>query len=150
MVEPRTEPPTQQQPPFAWARLNADTVLLGLLAITGGVFDITNPAHDVTVQVLGHATPAYYLRASIYVVSGLLILYALARQHTAEEVLGRLILIAGMMIQTVRTGLAVGWTAPITYERYALLLVVGFVCWLRLTALLTRRGLTVTLPPRHQ
>ena len=133
---------------LAWARLNADAALIATFALAFGISDVVDPASNATVHALGFASPSHYLRSVVFIVAGLLILAALARAHIAIEVIGRMLLIGDLVAQAWRTALLLGWGSGAAMERYAILGTVVLFTWMRLSALLSKHGLTVQIPPR--
>ena len=136
-------------PHGAWMRLNADTLLLAGLALFGGISDLADPSRSDIVSDIGAVTPVHYMRSVGYVLAGLGILFGLARNNIRAEVLGRAVLIASLVVTSSRHGIVFGWTAGPTLSTYVLLVLVGFTTWLRLSILLGRQELHVTVPARE-
>jgi hypothetical protein len=133
---------------WAWARLNADTLFLVLLATFSGIFDIIEPHRDaVTVlalQTLNEPSPMHYIRAGAYVVFGLMLLAALLWSSVRLEVLARCLLISAVVLNAGRHVWWLGWQDTETAAQLVLLAVIALVTALRFSVLLSKRGLVVT------
>ena len=137
-------------PPFAWARLNADTVFLALLAFGSGAFSLANPHDSATVQALHNATATYYLWAASYMAAGVLIFAGLVKAKIRVEVFGRAVLLGGVAVNVWRTGLILGWGSTACVGGCILFGIVALTGWLRLSVLLNKQGLHVTVPARDE
>jgi hypothetical protein len=133
---------------WAWARLNADTLFLVLLATFSGIFDIVDPARDavtvVALQTLPLPSPMHYIRAGAYVAFGLMLLAALLWSSVRLEVLARCLLISALLLNVGRHGWWLGWGDTETVAQLVLLAVIVLVTALRFSVLLGKRGLVVT------
>lgn len=134
---------------FAWARLNADTFLLVLLCFYAGMRALLDPFSEPTIAELGFPTPSFYLRTICYLVSGLIILYALIRQSVAVEVMGRTILVFAVCFELFRRVSLLGWGDPDSIAQTFLVVIILLVTGLRLSVLLSKKGLVVNLPQRN-
>lgn len=131
---------------WGWLQLNADTLFLALLATGSGIFDLLDPTRSSVNVAIGGPTPLFYLRASAYVVAGLVLVYALARSRIRPEVLARALLFGGVCLSLYRHGLAFGWLDHHTAPSYVLVAIVALTSSLRLRMLLNPGGLMVTRP----
>lgn len=133
---------------WAWARLNADTLFLVLLATFSGIFDIVDPARDavtaLALQALASPSPMHYIRAGSYVLVGLLLLASLLWSSLRLEVLARCLLISALLLNAGRHVWWLGWGDSETIAQVTLLGVVALVTALRFSVLLSKRGLVVT------
>lgn len=133
---------------WAWARLNADTLLLVLLAIFGGTFDILDPDRDdvtaLVLQTFNQPQPMHYIRAGAYIVFGLLLLAALLWSSVKIEVYARCLLLAALALNIWRHGHWLGWTSSETVAQYTLFGILALVTGLRFSVLLGKKGLVVT------
>lgn len=136
---------------WAWARLNADTLFLVLLATFSGLFDILDPDRDavtaLALQTLDHASPMHYIRAGAYVTFGLLLLASLLWSSVQLEVIARCLLISAVLLNLGRHVWWLGWLGwgdSETVAQATLLAVLALVTALRFSVLLSKRGLVVT------
>lgn len=135
---------------FPWARLNADTLFLALLAFLSGLVDMVYPTGDETVAEIGFPTPSFYLRCAMYLAAGLMLLLSLARQHIPTEVMARMTLVVATIFELWRTGRIFGWTdGQHLIPAILLVLVVAGTTYLRLSVLLDPKGLVVRVPERR-
>lgn len=142
------EPRTRTGHKFAWARLNADALFLALYAVLAGILGIADPAGDTSIQRLGHLSPGFYLQCAMYIGGGLLLLSALIRQHVMTEIVARTILCFGTFFTTFRYTQIFGWTDPHVGKPLSIALLVLFITALRVSVLLSKKGLVVRLPER--
>jgi hypothetical protein len=133
---------------FMWARLNADTLFLALLAIFAGALDIYRVQANVVVLIHPEEGPLAIARASCFVLGGLLMLYSLLSGRVNWEVLGRCILIGAVTFQVWRRWIEFGFSDTRTEESLITLLILLFTAWLRITGLFSKDGLSVFLPPK--
>ena len=130
----------------AWLGLNADGVLLALLAfLTAADFfepDLTDMARE-----LGYVPPTFYLWTTLYVVGGLLMLAGFYTGKIGPELLGRVCLILGVGIQTFRTWTAFGWDT-VTWQILIAAIIVTTLCAARARVL--RRGVVVVVGHSHE
>jgi hypothetical protein len=131
---------------FAWLRLNADTLFLALLAIGSGVFDLFNPSLNPVVITAPANLYAYYLRCGGYVVSGLMLLVALALMSIHWEVIARFILLGAVAFQVWRRWAELGLSSRFTAEVIVLFTILAITTFLRVTALFSRHGIAFTIP----
>lgn len=134
---------------FAWARLNADTLFVALLAVLAGVFDVLDPADDAAARAVlaetGVPGTLFYVRCATWIAAGTLLFAALLRSSLPLEVLARAVLIGGVALNVWRHGYWLGWGAAAAFQM-ALLFLVVLVTTLRLSVLLGARSLVVTRP----
>lgn len=133
---------------FAWARLNSDALFVALLAFGAGVFDLLDPYGDPTVQEIGHPTASYYLRAIAFVVAGLMIMVSLVREHVSTEIVGRTVLTTAIGFDLLRTVGLFGWNSSETVGNIVLFAIIFATSSLRISVLLSKKGLVVRLPER--
>lgn len=131
---------------FAWARLNADALFLSLYAIFVGVFAICWPNGDL-VDFLGHASASHYLVNGGYAAGGAMIMTALIKQWVSVEIVGRVLLAWSTGFEVVRQTIAFGWY-PEVVDTTIIFLIVTITGGLRLSVLLSKKGLVVRLPER--
>lgn len=133
---------------FAWARLNADTLFLALLATGIGTFDTIDPLRDaVTAQsVAFNGAPHFlhYVRTGVYVLAGILLTVALLRASVRVEVMARCVLFGGVSLNVWRHGVVFGLTDTDTFANVVLLAIILLVSVLRFSVLLGRSGMVVT------
>jgi hypothetical protein len=131
---------------FAWARLNADTLFLALLATGSAAFDFMDPMGDTVSAVVGFVGPLFYAKVTAYLAAGVLLTVALARGSTYLEVVARSILIGGITLNVYRHVIFVGNEVP-TYGNIVLLVIVLLTTYLRLSVLVGKQGFAVSRPP---
>jgi hypothetical protein len=128
---------------LAWLRLNAYGLLLvGLLLLAAT--EVTGPRNSQVARVVAAVEilqPAWTLG---YGIAGLLLLYGFFRARSGPEVLGLGIMLTACTVQTVVLTLG-----DVVHARDWIVwaLVVGVVS-LRTSALLSKDGLTFTIPGR--
>lgn len=136
---------------WAWARLNADTLFLGLLLAAAGLFALIAPGDEVTAarESAGDGRahyPLFYVLAASYLIAGLLLVVGLIRGSLRIEVVARSLLVAGIILNVWRH---IVWVGPgvSTWSQLALLAIVLVTSALRLSVLLNKAGLIITRPP---
>ncbi len=128
---------------FTWAKLNADTLFLGLLAFASGIFDLIDPSRDAIVHASGDPRPLFYVRACAYLIAGAILILALVTQSVRAEALARGILIGGIALNLYRYAHWLGWETS-TWAQVILLVLIGVTTHLRMSVLLGSAGLRVT------
>jgi hypothetical protein len=128
---------------FAWARLNADTLFLGLLAGFAGFFAIIDPSDDPVMRIYNYVGPLHYVRASAYMLSGALLTVALARGAIHYEFMARSILAGAITLNVYRHAIWLGWGDADTLANVVLLLIITLTSWFRLSILLRPGGMTI-------
>ncbi len=131
---------------WAWARLNADTLFVALLAIGAGIFAVLDPLADAVVAARGSAAALFYVRAGAYVFAGLLLVAALGRESVRLETMARSVLIGGVALNVYRHATWLGWGDTQTQANVVLLVIVVGTSWLRMSVLLNRDGFVVSRP----
>lgn len=133
--------------PLAWARLNADGILLAVVCLAGAL-DVFHPNSTELARALGYVPPTFYFWSICYGTAGVLLLGSFlgpARFRLPLELAGRLTLCVGFLIQVWRTGVILGWSTQEMVINYA----VGFVLLVaaisRVSMLLDRRGVVVLI-----
>ena len=132
-----------EQSRFTWAKLNADTLFLGLLAIGAGIFDLIDPTRDAVVVARDFAGPLFYVRAWSYLIAGLVLVVALTIQSVRAEALSRGLLIGGVGLDVYRHAVWVGWDDPATYATLVLFAIIAVTTHLRMSVLLGTDGLLI-------
>lgn len=130
---------------FYWAALNSDGLLLGLLATISGSATLLDPWHDEIGMVTG-PTVMLFMRSTGLLVAGLLILYSLVNAHVAVEIIGRLVLVAAVLYQAFRAASVLG-LETYTIVQFVLVGILGLTTFLRVSALTSREGLVLAIPP---
>ncbi len=136
---------------WAWARLNADTLFLGLLLASAGTFAILAPGDEVTMarEAAGDGKahyPLFYVLAVSYLIAGVLLVGALVKGSVRVEVVARSLLVGGVLLNIWRHVIWVGPSEVATLGQFALLAIVGTTSALRLSILLNKGGLVITRP----
>lgn len=141
----------QHDPPApsraAWLRINADGVLLAMLAFIAGI-DLFDPQYSDIARDVGYVPPTFYLWTSCYFVGGALMLGGFIWQRMLPELAGRLLLCLGFLMETVRTASLIGWLHHDLLVNYLVGAVLITVCGIRAGALLSRKGLTIVIGGR--
>lgn len=128
---------------WAWARLNADTLFLALLATLAGLFAIIDgPRGGMTTEAAPLAL--HYLRSAAYILAGLLLTGSLLWSSVRVEVIARSALLGGVALNLYRHAHWLGWQDTATLSSAALLVIVALTSWLRLSMLLRKGGVVVT------
>lgn len=133
---------SDRRTPLAWVRLNADGVLLSLLALAAGL-DLFHPQAEDLARALGFVPPTFYLWTAGYVTGGLLMLVGFFKRRIGPELAGRLVLCLSVGLETARTGAILGWASSTMADRYVTVGIVVALCAVRATALLSKDGLVV-------
>lgn len=141
MTDRIAEVPTR----LAWLRLNADGLLIALLGLVFGLFDILIPNHQALEAEIGHEPVTYWIWNGLYLIGGLVMLWGFFRQQIGPELLGRLFIGMGITVEMLRIGSAFGWHSEEVWSRYALWLIIAGLFTLRATALLAPRGVVVVV-----
>lgn len=131
---------------FAWARLNADTLFLALLALGVGIFSVIDPASDPITAARGGPAVMHWAQAAAYISAGVLLAGALLAASVHTEILARLVLLGAVALSVWRHGVFFGWDGTRTDRQVALLVFVIVATTLRFSVLLGRDGLVVTRP----
>lgn len=140
-------PPINRGTKFAWARLNADALFLALYASFVGFFGIIDPSGSL-VRELGYASASHYLVHGAYLFSGLLLMVALMREWVVGEVTARAVLTWSVCFELARQVAAFGWY-PDGIKPFIIVVIVGLTSLLRLSVLLSKKGIVVHLPQRN-
>lgn len=139
-------PPIDRRTRFAWARLNADALFLALYAAFSGLFGIYEPGGQI-VRDLGYATASHYLLHTGYLVGGLLLMLSLIKEWVSAEVVARFVLVWSVAFNLGREIYAFGWW-PDGVQPFIVFAIVTLTTFLRLSVLLSKKGLVVHLPQR--
>lgn len=131
---------------FAWAKLNAYGIILAGLALLGFV-DLIRPAGANLARLIGEVPPGQHFWAAGFVASGLVLLYSFVRGDRLAETLGLVLLVLSLVAQTVVAFWMLGW-AEFTLTRLLVIAILGLGGGARISALWSRDGLVVTIPPR--
>ena len=130
--------------------MNADTLFLALLCMSAGAFSMLDPNRSPVVRDLGYVTPLHYLESGGYVIAGLAILLGLANTNLRIEIVGRAIMLAGVVTGVWRTGFVLGWSSSFTKSAILIFIIVAVTSYLRISVLLNKQGLHVTVPGRDE
>lgn len=133
-------------PRLTWAKLNADSLFLALLAAGSGFFDLIDPTRDAVVETVGGTYPLFWIRAGAYLVAGLLLMVALVKTSLRLETIARALLGGAIVLNVFRHVAWIGWADTRTHAAIVLLLIYGLTATLRLSVLLGKDGLRVTRP----
>ena len=131
---------------FAWAKLNAYGLILAGLALLG-VGDLIKPGGANLARLVGEVPSGQQFWVSGFVLSGLLLAHGLVRADRLTETAGLVLLFVSIAAQTVAAVVLLGWV-DFTYTRLAIIGVVGVFGAARISALWSREGLSITIPPR--
>ena len=141
-----SEVATSPRQRHAWLGLNADGVLLALLAFLTAA-DFFEPELSDMARALGYVPPTFYVWTTLYVVGGVLMLFGFACGQIGPELLGRVCLILGVSVQTFRTWTAFGWDT-VTWQILIAAVIVTSLCVARARVL--RRGVVVVVGHSHE
>lgn len=130
---------------LAWVRLNSDGLLVALLALVFGLFDILIPNHEALEAEIGHEPVSYWIWNILYLIGGLIMLWGFIRQQIGPELLGRLFVGMGITVEVLRIGSAFGWDSEEVWSRYALWFIITSLFMLRASALIAPRGVVVVV-----
>lgn len=131
-----------------WLRFNADGLLLtGLLFFSG--LDVFTPHLSDVVEKTGDVPPSFYVWTTCYLAAAFLMLGGFVWQRIAPELLGRLLMCTGYLIETVRVGLEGGWLDAAELENLAIGVALTATSIIRASALLSRHGLIVVIGGRR-
>lgn len=131
---------------FAWARLNADTLLLALLALGAGFFAVVDPSSDKVTALLDQPATMHYVHAGFLTAAGVLLLAALLAASVRTEVFARCLLLGAVALNLWRHVVWLGWDHSATHQRLAVVVIVGLTMLLRFSVLLGPHALVVTHP----
>lgn len=147
---------SDRQVPFAWARLNADTLFVALLAIGSGLFAMIDPYADpvladrrVVVDTV-QTYPLLFVAAGSYLCGGLVLLAALARASVPLEVVARSVLIGGALLHVYRSAYQISWTDLNTVQTYVVLALIVLTTVLRLSVLLGNKAVIISRPRKEE
>lgn len=131
---------------FAWARLNAYGLLIAGLVLLSAA-GILQPDKTGIARVIGRAPAYQYVWLSGYAVAGILMLWGLVRAKTGPEILGLALVVVSLTSQTV---VLIADTHPADWWNPILVWVIAVGCIaLRMSALLSRDGMSVIIPGRR-
>lgn len=133
---------------LAWARLNADTLFLALLATFAGLFDLIEPTRDAVVVARDGALPLFHARAGGYVLAGLVLTVALLTASVRTEVIARCILVGAIALNIYRHVVWLGWETD-TQSSLVLLAIVILTSGLRFSVLLDQHDLLLRRGPTN-
>lgn len=133
---------------FAWAKLNAYGIILAGLAFLG-IRDLIKPGGANLAVIVGEVPPGQYFWVTGYVLSGAVLVYSFARGDRLAETVGLGLLLGSLLLQTAVAYHLLGWS-DFTLTRLVLIGIIGLGGGARLSALWSRNGLIVTIPPRGQ
>lgn len=151
---PHRQVPAARTAPLAWARLNADTLFIGLLALGSGLFSLFDPYADPILasrRVVDNpfATyPLFYVLAGALGLSGLILIIALARASVPLEVVARSVLIGACALNVFRTQTFLPWNDPDALRALVLLFMILSTTVLRLSVLLGDKAVVISRPRR--
>lgn len=136
---------------FAWARLNADTLFLGLLLAAAGLFALLAP-YDAVIAAREKAGddvedhyPLFSVLAGSYLLSGVMLVGALVKASVRVEVLARSILIGGTALNVYRHAVWLGMSGETAYQAIVMVIVAATSA-LRMSLLLGRSGMLISRP----
>lgn len=137
---------------FAWARLNADSLFLGLLLLAAGTFAFLVPVPQDEVIAARQAAgdvrdvyPLFYVLAGSYALAGLLLVGALVKGSVRVEVIARSILIGGTALNVYRHVVWLGWSETTMYQT-VVFAIIASTSVLRMSLLLGRSGMLISRP----
>lgn len=131
-----------------WLRLNADGVLLALLAFAAGL-DLLHPDVNEIARELGHVPAAFYLWTACYMLGGLGMVLGFVTRSIAAELLGRLLLCFGFVVETVRLGNVFGFGHYDVWPNYLIGAILFTVCYVRGRVLLAKEPTQITIGGRQ-
>lgn len=135
---------SHQEPRLAWARLNSDGLLIGLLAFSQ-FFDFFSPEREEISREVGYVPGTLYVWTTLLVLGGLFILLGLLRASIGTELLGRFLVFLAVMIESVRLTIAFAGLNGDVAGQYVVLLIVGFTFALRASVLMAKGGLRLVI-----
>lgn len=133
---------------FAWAKLNAYGIILAGLCLLG-VGDLIKPGGANLARIVGEVPPGQHIWVSGIALSGLLLLVGFARGDRLAETIGLALLLVSVVAQTVVAFALLGWT-EFTVTRLVIIGILALGGGGRVSALWSRHGLIVTIPPRGE
>lgn len=133
---------------FAWLRLNADGLLLALLALLSGL-DLFAPQDQRISVKLGYIPTSLYAWTVLYLLSGLFMVYGFVRNNYGPELFGRFLLNSALLWETGRIAVAFGPASHLAVSRYLIFLALLGTTALRVSVLLSRSGVVLTVPARN-
>lgn len=130
-----------------WAKLNAYGIILAGLT-TLGATDLIRPAGANLAILVGSVPPGQVFWVSGIVVSGLLLMFGFIRNDRLAESLGLVLLFSSLSLQTVVAMFYLGYHEFVV-TRLLILGLIGFAGWARISALWSKDGMVITIPPRR-
>lgn len=130
---------------FAWARLNADSLFVGLLVMASGLFTAAVGEDVVSARAGGATTPLFVALWVSYVSAGVLLVVALMKASVRLEVVARSLFIGGTLLNVYRSVVWLGSSAE-TWGQVVLLGIVVLTSGLRGTVLLGKSGMLIHRP----
>lgn len=137
---------SDEQKPYAWAKLNAYGFVLAGLGVLAGT-DLIHPANTDLARLTGEVPPGQVWWTLAVVVAGLLLLLGFMRVDRIAETLGLALLTGAVAAQTVVAYALLGWN-DYTLTRIAIVTILAGCTWARVSVLWSRDGLAVTIPAR--
>jgi hypothetical protein len=132
---------------LAWARVNAYGLLfVGLLLMT--FTDLLHPGTSNIGKLIGIVPPLLPYWTAGYLLAAFFMLWGFFSSRTWPEIVGLAVLAVAHSLRTIIVAGAAGWhsqTAVTEYITWSLL--TGVAC-LRLSILLSKDGLTISIPGR--
>lgn len=131
---------------FAWAKLNAYGIILAGLCLLG-VSDLIKPGGANLARLVGEVPPGQHFWSAGLVISGGILFYSFVRGDRLAETIGLILLFVSVAAQTVVSYALLGWV-DFTLTRLLIIAILGLGGGARISALWSRDGLIVTIPPR--
>lgn len=133
---------------LGWLRLNAYALLIAGLAIVSGLEGIISPDSLEIVEAVGYPFVTMYVWSGGTLTGGLLMLASLLTRRTLLEALGLAAIISSAILRLSREGLVYGWTSPETIRFGAVVALLVFCAWLRMSGLWPREPQSLTIGRR--
>lgn len=138
------EPTRKRKGKFTWFGLNADGVLVALLALLAG-FDLISPQQDEVVNKFGYIPGIFYVWTFCLVYGGISLLWGFTRMAVGPEMLGRTLLVFGAALKTFTVVLAFGGLDPLALKWYTITFCLIFLLAFRLISMLSASGVVVVI-----
>lgn len=135
--------------PLVWLRLNADGVLLALLAFAASL-DLLRPDASDLARELGYVPPVFYVWTICYTLGGILMLAGFVGRSIGLELTGRLLLCFGFAVETFRIGTLFGWAHYDVWPHYVIGLFLYGACYVRARVLLSKEAVHITVGRRRR
>lgn len=129
---------------YAWARLNADAVLLAVLAVFAGFLSGVDPTFDRVTAVVGYPSIVHYAQAVAYLAGGLLLIDALLAASVRLEAVARTVILGALACSVWRHANVLGFAETATIGQIVLLAAFCATAWTRMSVIGGDDGLVVT------